>query len=155
MNQILGFFLIAFFAVFLGSQITEGFLLVPYWKTLPASDFYNYYIQFGPIINQFYTFLTLFAALIPLSTSIYCFFRRPDVLKYSLISIFWALVFIAPFYIYFKGINQKFYDAAFNVEQLKSELKIWSYWHWGRVITEVFSLTFLILTFNSLIKKTQ
>lgn len=155
MNQILGFFLIAFFAVFLGSQITEGFLLVPYWKTLPASDFYNYYIRFGPIISRFYTILTLFAVLIPLSTSIYCFFRRPDVLKYSLISTFWALVFIASFYMYFKETNQKFYDAAFNVEQLKSELITWSYWHWSRVITEVFSLTFLILAFNNLIKKAQ
>ncbi len=153
MNRILVFFFITVFSVFFGSQITEGFLLVPYWKTLSTAEFYEYYSQFGPIIGRFYTILTIIAALIPIGISIYCFYKKSSALTYSLISAFFTLLGVALFYIYFKETNQQFYNASFNASQLKSELEIWGYWHWARVILEFIALLFLILTFNILTKK--
>ncbi|WP_424961779.1 hypothetical protein [Ekhidna sp.] len=140
---------IAIFSIFIGSQITEGVLLVPYWKSLPSSDFYSYYNQFGPSIGRFYTILTIIAALIPVSVSIYCVRINSNALKPALSSSFFALLFIACFYIYFKGANESFYQAALTDAELKRELVTWNYWHWGRVILECVSLIFLI---SSLIK---
>lgn len=153
MNRILGFFFITVFSIFFGSQITEGCLLVPYWKSLSTTEFYEYYSQFGLIIGRFYTILTVIAALIPICISIYCFYKKSQALRYSLISSFFTILCIALFYIYFKDTNQQFFDANFNASQLKSELEIWSYWHWVRVILEFLALIFLILTFNILTKK--
>lgn len=150
MNRTLAYCLIAIFSIFIGTQITEGCLLVPYWKTLGTTEFYEYYSQWGPIIGRFFTLLTVFAALIPISISTYCFSMKSNALRYALISTFFAILFVVLFYIYFKDTNQKFYDATFNMEQLRSELKIWEYWHWARVLLEFLSLTFLILTFNIL-----
>jgi len=155
MNRILGYFLITIFSIFFGSQITEGFLLVPYWKTLPASEFYKYYSQFGLIIGRFYTILTLIATLIPISISIYCIYKKSKALTYSLISLFFTFLCIAVFYFYFKETNQQFFNANLNAFQLKAELETWGYLHWFRVILEFIALIFLILTFNILTKKSS
>ncbi|APG64812.1 hypothetical protein LPB136_05300 [Tenacibaculum todarodis] len=150
MNRVLAYFSIAIFAIFLGSQITEGALLVPYWKTLSATEFYQYYSEFGKIIGSFYTVLTLIAALIPVSVFIYCYLKKSEALRFSIIAVFFTFSFIAVFYIYFKGVNQQFYNATFNAIQLKSELNTWENWHWFRVLLEALALIFLILTFNVL-----
>ncbi|CAL2086151.1 hypothetical protein [Tenacibaculum sp. 190524A02b] len=150
MKSIPMFLCISVFSIFLGSQITEGCLLVPYWKTLSKTEFYNYYTAFGPIIGQFYSVLTIIAVLIPLSMSIYCFFNKSQALKYAVISTFFSVLVITLFYVYFKETNKQFYKAVFNADQLKSVLNTWANWHWIRVTFEFLSLTFLMLTFNSL-----
>ncbi len=149
------FLLIITFSIFLGSQITEGILLVPYWQYLSSTEFYEYYSKFGPLIGKFYTILNIVAILIPISISIYCLFNKLPSFKYSAISSFFALLIIAIFYIYFKGTNQQFYEAYFDVNQLKSALKSWEFMHWLRVLFEIISLVFLIiaLTLNNIDKK--
>lgn len=144
MKNQLKYFLIAVFSIFVGSQITEGVLLVPYWQSLSASEFYSYYLQFGPAINRFYTVLTILALLIPIGVSLYYYRTQSAGLTFSLIATLLALLFVSCFYIYFKGTNQAFYQSAFSEVDLKSELVVWTYWHWGRVVLEVLSLYFLV-----------
>lgn len=145
------FILIAIFSVFLGSQITEGVLLVPYWKSLSSIKFYEYYTNFGVVINRFYTILTIIAVLIPLYLTLYCYFNNIRALKSAIISSVFALLIIVLFFIYFKGVNQQFFEATFGANKLKSVLKYWEYMHWLRVFVEFISLIFLIKTFNLLI----
>ncbi len=152
MNHLIHFYSIAVFSIFVGSQITEGFLLVPYWKSLPMEEFYDYYSRFGPVIGRFYTILTVVAVLIPVCYSIYCFRMQAAALNYSLISTFFGLLVIAVYYFYFKGTNQQFYESAFSASQLESELSTWEMWHWVRVVFELIALAFLILSINSLTK---
>lgn len=144
MKQFVLFLLVSIFAIFIGSQITEGALLVPYWQSLSSSDFYAYYNEFGPSIGKFYTVLTIVAALIPVGISIYCMTINSNALKFALTSSCFAILFVSSFYIYFKDTNALFYQAAFSEVALKKELVIWSYWHWGRIIIECVSLSFLI-----------
>jgi len=49
-NQI-NYCFIAFFSIFLGSQITEAIILVPYWQSLSTPDFYSYYQGFEPYFS--------------------------------------------------------------------------------------------------------
>lgn len=146
MKQSLLYFSIVFFAIFVGSQITEGVLLVPYWKSLSANEFYAYYQQFGPLIGQYYTILTIIAALIPISISLYCKRAHPKALSSAVVSSIFAILFIVCFYVYFKGANELFYQAALSDIELRNELVSWTYWHWGRVILELVSLLFLVIT---------
>jgi len=145
MKQFLLFFLVALFSVFVGSQVTEGILLVPYWQSLPSVEFYSYYDIFGSVIGRFYTILTIIAASIPIAITIYCRVIKSNALKPAVISSFLAILFVACYYIYFKDANQLFYQAALDDNQLKKELVTWSYWHWGRVFVECLSLLFLIV----------
>ena len=146
MKKFMLFFSVSIFSIFIGSQITEGALLVPYWQSLSSIEFYSYYNEFGPFIGQFYTVLTIIAALIPIVISVYCKSINSNALKFALVSSFFAILFVSSFYIYFKGTNELFYQAALNDIELKKELIIWSYWHWGRVVIECLSLLFLMLT---------
>lgn len=145
MKRFLWFLSVAIFSVFIGSQITEGALLVPYWQSLPASDFYAYYNEFGPSIASFYTVLTIMAALIPIGLAVYARRINSRAFSLALISTFFAVLFVASFYLYFKGANELFYQSALSATELKSELITWSTWHWGRIVVEGLSLLFLIL----------
>lgn len=146
MKQFLLYSSVPIFSIFIGSQLAEAILLVPYWKSLSANEFYSYYEQYGPLIGQFYTVLTLVAALIPISISIYCKRINSSAFKFALISSFFAILFIACFYIYFKGANELFYQASLSDVGLKNELVTWGQWHWGRIVLEFISLFFLILS---------
>jgi hypothetical protein len=145
MKQFVLYLAVVIFSIFIGSQITESVLLVPYWKSLSASDFYTYYAQHGPVIGRFYTVLTIIAALIPISVAVYCKRINSRGLKFALVSSFFAILFIASFYVYFKGTNELFYEAHFTEAALKKELIVWNYWHWGRIVLEFTSLVFLML----------
>lgn len=145
MRRILLFLAVSIFAIFVGSQITEGFLLVPYWKTLPTTEFYDYYALFGPTIGRFYTVLTIIAVLIPVGLSVYSLWTQSPAFKYSIASTLFAGLFLTLFYVYFKDVNQQFYEAAFSTNELKLELESWAYWHWARVLMELASLIFIIL----------
>ena len=150
MKPFLSYSSIVIFSIFIGSQITEGVLLVPYWQSLSSTDFYSYYHKFGPSIGQFYKILTIIAASIPIFLSIYCKRIDSNAFKYALMSSFFAILFISSFYIYFKGTNELFYQSAFSDIELKDELVTWSYWHWGRIILELMSLVFLIISFGKI-----
>ena len=145
MKQFLLFAAVVLFAVFVGSQITEGVLLVPYWQSLESSSFYAYYGEFGPLIGRFYTVLTISAALMPVGLAIYCKRVGAKGLNAALASAFFAILFVASFYLYFKGANELFYQSAFDDAALRQELITWSYWHWGRVVVECLSLCFLVV----------
>ncbi len=149
MKQSFAFYLVAIFAIFLGSQIAEGVLLVPYWQSLSAKAFYSFYQKFGPSIGRFYTVLTIIAALIPLSMALIFFLKKSPAFKYAFASASFALLFVASFYIYFKGANTLFYQAALNEELLAMELIRWEKWHWSRIGIELLSLICLILAFSS------
>lgn len=149
MKQFLSFLLVAIFSIFIGSQITEGAILLPYWQSLTPNNFYSYYNEFGPSIGKFYTILTIIAALIPIAVSIYYKAINSKALKFALISSFFAILFVSSFYIYFKDTNELFYQAALSDNDLKNELIIWGYWHWGRISIECLSLVFLILALSS------
>ncbi len=151
MKRFLWFLSVAVFSIFIGSQITEGVLLLPYWKSLSAADFYSYYSEFGPSIGRFYTVLTIIAALTPLIISAYCSKNHQSrSLTFALISSLFALFFVASFYLYFKGANELFFQVALSEEVLVSELITWGYWHWGRIFIECLSLVFLILSLVNL-----
>jgi len=152
MKLYLSFFSVVIFSIFIGSQITEGALLVPYWQSLSSADFYSYYNEFGPSIGKFYTVLTIIAALIPIALSVYCKAINSTALKFALISSFFAILFVSSFYLYFKDANELFYQAALSDNDLKNELLTWSYWHWGRICVECLSLVFLILALVSMNK---
>lgn len=148
--KIFYFLLVAIFSIFIGSQITEGVLLVPYWQSLSAAQFYLYYADFGVLIGNFYTILTILAALIPLYILVYCLITKSKGTKFAFISTLFAVIFISFFYLYFKDVNALFFQNTFDDLELKKELIVWSKWHWARVFVECLSLLFLILSISQI-----
>lgn len=146
-NSVTKQFCISIYAIFLGSQITESFLLVPYWQSLRSEEFYSYYAEFGPSIGRFYTVLTILASLIPISVAVKYFTAKSKGATPAILSAIFSILVILSFYVYFKTVNGYFYQSAFNELDLHKELVTWNYWHWSRIILETTSLIFLIVAF--------
>lgn len=132
-------------AVFLGAQITEGVLFVPYWKALPPKDFFDLHQTYGKKIYAFFAPLTILATLIPLFTVAYGWITHTqNQLPLLLMGTFTAL-FFSTYYLYFKKANQGFAEASISHEALPAALQKWGNWHWGRVACEFLAFICAIL----------
>lgn len=122
--------------VFLGRQLAEAVLIVPYWKELSSDDFFSFSKNYGERLYQFYAPLTIAATVFPTTTFVYSLLNKSktDILMW-LMFIF-TLLFFATYFIYFKEANISFAERTISNEELQNELIKWGNWHWTRVFCE-------------------
>ncbi len=136
--------------IFLGAQIAEGVLFVPYWKALPPKDFFELHQTYGKKIYQFFAPLTIGATILPLSTVLYGLYTDvQNQLSLILMGLFTAL-FFSTYFLYFKKANKMFANASISHKQLPIELKKWGNWHWARIILEFIAFICSIVTILNL-----
>lgn len=126
--------------IFLGAQITEAVLFVPYWKSLQADDFFELHKTYGKKIHQFFAPLTIAATLIPLATAGYQIVQQAENQLLWGVMGFATLAFFSTYFLYFKKANQSFADRSLSNEALPLELNKWGNWHWGRICFEAIAL---------------
>jgi len=131
--------------IFLGAQICEAVLFVPYWKTLNARDFFELHKTYGKKIYQFFAPLTIAATIIPVIAAAYALTNRVHGSIFSLSMGVLTLMFFSTYYIYFKQANRSFADASISDEELPKELDRWGRWHWGRTGLEFVAFVFSLL----------
>lgn len=122
--------------IFLGAQLAEAVLIVPYWKTLSSDSFFELHQTYGHRLYQFYAPLTIAATIFPITTFVHSLLNKSktDILMW-LMFIF-TLLFFATYYIYFKEANLGFAERTISNEALQMELAKWGNWHWVRVFCE-------------------
>lgn len=133
--------------IFVGAQLTEAVLFVPYWKSLPADDFFDFYRNYGRKIHRFFAPLTIVATVVPLFTVVYSFVRQDgNQALFGLMGLF-TLSFFSTYFLYFKKANRRFFDRSLSETALRNELKKWGQWHWLRVGFELlaFGLSLFLL----------
>jgi hypothetical protein len=147
LNTLLLLLSAAVLGIFLGAQIAEACLFVPIWKKMKAHEFFEHYKAVGPLLNRFFTPLTLAATIIPLITVSINVIVNP-----SQSPVFWlmgvsTLMFFSTYFLYFKNANQQFSENSLSNEALSVELVKWNNWHWARIGFEAvaFSCTIIIL----------
>ncbi len=133
--------------IFLGAQLTEAILFVPYWKSLRAGAFFDFYQNYGGKIHRFFAPLTIIATVIPLLTVVYSLVSQGE--NHVLFGLmgFSTLSFFSTYFLYFKQANQRFFDRSLSDKQLLTELEQWGRWHWIRVGFEclAFGLSLFLL----------
>jgi len=136
-----------FLGIFLGSQITEAILFVPYWKALKADDFFKFYRKYGRIIHLFFAPITILATVTPLITvGYYTINQTENKILFGIMGLT-TLAFFSTYYLYFKKANKRFTERDLSNEKLPQELKRWGNWHWGRICFEfiAFGCSLLLL----------
>ncbi len=126
--------------VFLGAQIAEAILFIPYWKSLKPKEFFQLHKTYGPKIYQFFAPLTIAATLIPIGTAIYSLTIKSQQILFPILMAVFTLLFFLTFYLYFKKANKSFEEATLTDEELPIELNKWEKWHWGRIYLEIGAL---------------
>ncbi len=133
--------------LFLGAQITEAVLFVPYWKALKADDFFELHQTYGKKIYQFFAPLTIAATLTPLLAVGYnIIYQTENQFLLSLMGLA-TLAFFSTYFLYFKKANQSFAERSLSNKELPQELVRWGNWHWGRICFEfmAFGISILLL----------
>ena len=147
-GEILNTLSVGILGIFLGAQICEGFLFVPYWKSMKAKDFFEFYKTYGGKIHQFFAPLTIIATIIPVLTAMYAVTNNINGFILSLLMGVFTLLFFSTFFIYFKQANKSFAEASISDKELSNELNRWKKWHWFRVGLEFLAFIFSLLVLN-------
>lgn len=134
--------------IFLGAQITEACLIVPFWKSLNADEFFKFQRNYGKAVHSFFAPITILAAFIPLiSAGYHVFYQFDNLLLFGLMGLS-SLAFFSTFFLYFKHANRRFAERDVSNEKLPFELRRWGNWHWVRVCFEFITFGCSLLLLN-------
>jgi Domain of unknown function (DUF1772) len=122
--------------IFLGTQLAEAVLIVPYWKELSSNDFFAFFKNHGKSLYQFYSPLTIAATIFPTATFVCSLLgkSKTDILMWLM--LIFTLLFFSMYFLYFKEANLSFAERTISDEVLINELIKWGNWHWARVFCE-------------------
>ncbi|RBW63174.1 hypothetical protein DS884_00435 [Tenacibaculum sp. E3R01] len=137
--------------IFLGAQIAEAFLLVPYWKNLKENDFFELHKVYGKKIHHFFAPLTIAAVFVPLITIIVHIFCQTNKNNLLLgVMGFSTIAFFLTYFLYFRKTNKSFSERSIDNKKLQKELIKWGNWHWSRIFFEfiAFICSLLLLMKN-------
>ncbi|MGI9532994.1 hypothetical protein [Lutimonas sp.] len=146
-SEILLFLSSCILGIFLGAQIAEAMLFVPYWKKLSADDFFELHKTYGKKIYQFFSPLTIVSTFIPLITVGYHIIHSDEnQLLFGLMG-FSTVAFFSTYFMFFKNSNKSFAERSLSNDELPLELIRWENWHWGRICFEfiAFGCSLLLL----------
>lgn len=124
--------------LFAGSLLTEGAILVPYWRKMKPDDFFALHGTMGPRLFAYFAPLTTITVILAVLTAV-----LTGGLNLAAGGLCLMTLFI--FFIYFKKANASFADHSLTHNQLGPELAKWAAWHWARTILIIAALVFSIL----------
>ncbi|MCU0419903.1 MAG: hypothetical protein MUC38_09620 [Cyclobacteriaceae bacterium] len=126
----------AILGIFLGTQLAEAMLIVPYWKGISVEEFFVFYNLYGKALHQFYSPLTIAATILPVFTFVWSLFKKQKIDPLLWIMVVFTLLFFSSYFVYFKEANLSFANRTIANELLPDKLNEWANWHWGRVTCE-------------------
>ena len=119
-------------AIFLGAMLTEGFVLVPFWRSLTPNEFFAWYEANDRRLLAFFSPLTSAAALLAIAAALVALMAgHPGGLPAAVAAAL-AVSVVAMFPLYFKRANAGFADRSIGADRLAAELERWARWHWAR-----------------------
>ncbi len=117
-----------------GGLLTEGFILVPYWRTMEPQEFLNLHSSVGPRLFMFFAPLTIAATLFPILAAVMPVVLGASLYWLAVIPACIVLVMQVIYFVYFKGANESFKSGSVGVEGLSEELSRWAKWHSVRIV---------------------
>ena len=120
--------------IFFGSQLTEGLVLVPYWRALPPEQFLAWYAANDRRLLRYFGPLTTTTALLAIAAAVVTWWEGGAALAAALVAAVVMAAIVAGFFVYFEAANQRFATAAIPPTAVPGELARWNAWHWARTV---------------------
>lgn len=124
-----------------GSLLTEGMVLVPFWRSLPVDKFYELHGSGGPKLFRYFaplTTLTVIASIVHAVTN-------GDSGPWIAASL--CCLTLASFFVFFRAVNNKLSAHVYKEADLSKVLGKWAIWHHAR--TFLMLAAFVSLSFAS------
>ena len=125
---------LAALGVFAGAMLTEGFILVPYWRSLPAADFFAWYAANDRRLLGFFGPVTAVAMVLAVAAAVGALWQGDSRRWFAVTAAVLAIVATSTFFIYFREVNASFSAATIGAAELPAELSRWASWHWLRTV---------------------
>ena len=144
--EVLRYLSLASLGIFVGAMLTEGLVLVPYWRSLPPPDFFAWYAANDRRLLGFFGPLTSIAVLLAVVAALASVWeghpgRWPAVVAAGL-----SIMVVSTFFLYFQQANVSFATATIRAEHLSTELVRWARWHWLRTGTSLMAFAAALLS---------
>lgn len=128
-GDVLRFLSVAALGLFVGAMLTEGFVLVPYWRSLPPAEFLAWYGANDRRLLGFFGPLTSVTALLAVAGALASLREgRPGRWPAVVAAVIYAVV-VSTFFLYFQQVNASFAAATIRPEDVPAELSRWATWH--------------------------
>ena len=132
LGELLAVLAVASLGIFFGAMLTEGLVLVPYWRSLPAEAFYAWYGANDKRLLAFFGPLTWLTALSALAAAGISMWMTHPGRWYAVAAAACVLVVVSMFFVYFERANATFSLGRTPASELRAELERWATWHWAR-----------------------
>jgi hypothetical protein len=119
--------------LYAGSLLTEGVVLVPYWRRMPHAEFMRLHGDVGPSLFRYFAPLTTLAVALSVATAI----REASLYSWHTLAAALCAGALLTFFAYFKRANAAFAAGTLSENELGPELARWSSWHWLRTVAVV------------------
>ncbi|HXC50178.1 MAG TPA: DUF1772 domain-containing protein [Candidatus Limnocylindrales bacterium] len=131
---------IACLGIYTGAMLTEGFLNVPYWRSLPPSEFFSWYAANDRRLIGYFRPLTSITALVAIAAAITLWWTNHPARVGATISAVLMALMIVMFFAIFRAINESFAHASISPAELPDALERWGRWHEVRIVLSVVAL---------------
>ena len=112
--------------IYAGAMLTEGFVLVPYWRSASAPEFFSWYAANSTRLQGFFGPVTWAAGLFAIAAAVATLWAgRPGRWTALLAAVLVAAAAFS-FFIYFGRANTSFSNRAVSAAELLAELTRWA-----------------------------
>jgi hypothetical protein len=132
-SDVLRFLAVASLGVFAGAMLTEGAVLVPYWRSLAPAEFFAWYAANDRRLLGFFGSLTTVAALLSVAAALASLIEGHPGRRLAALAAGLTIMAVATFFLYFEQANASFSAASVSADDLPVELARWAAWHWLRI----------------------
>lgn len=126
--------------LYAGAMLTEGFILVPYWQSLPPPAFFVWYAANDQRLFGFFGAVTTLAVLLASGAALAAFVTRHPGRRPASVAAGLMLLTLAMFFVYFADANTRFAAGGIPAESLAGELERWASWHRTRMVVALVAL---------------
>jgi hypothetical protein len=143
--DLLRFGAVAALGIFAGAMLTEGGVLVPYWRSLAPDEFLRWYGANGDRLLAFFSPVTTAAAVLAVAAAGASVWEGHPGRWWAVAAAALALVTVASFFVYFERANASFAAATIAADAVPAELARWSAWHGARTVVSVLAFAAALL----------
>ena len=136
----------ALLGIFFGAMLTEGCVLLPYWRSIAPTEFLGWYAANSQRLQGFFSPLTIGTALLAIVTAIGSLWEHHPTQWLAIIIAVISIAVVSTFFLYFQKANTSFATASISTDRVAVELTRWAMWHWCRTGLSFIAFTMAMLS---------
>ena len=117
-----------------GALVTEGAVLVPFWRGLRPEAFLAWYRQHAGLLFRFFGSLEVVTLLIVVAALAVRWSAAGEERTLLAIAAGLTVAVLAVYPLYFQRVNASFESGSIAPERVGEELGRWAGWHWMRTV---------------------